>query len=148
MLAIDPYWTSSRGNIRRRREGGQTARAAAPAGMLRRVAVLPDSSTASAPRRQLTLLDTTCIIVGIIIGAGFFETPPQIAAAGGTGLLMALWVAGGAMALVGALCYAELAAAYPRDGGEYVFLTQAFGRRIGFLYAWAWFFVVRPGNLG
>jgi amino acid transporter len=52
------------------------------------------------------------------------------------------------MALVGALCYAELAAAYPRDGGEYVFLTQAFGRRVGFLYAWAWFWVVRPGNLG
>jgi amino acid transporter len=103
----------------------------------------------AAPRRQLTLLDTTCIIVGIIIGAGFFETPPQIAAAAGApGLVMGLWVAGGAMALVGALCYAELAGAYPRDGGEYVFLTRAYGPRTGFLYAWAWFWVVRPGNLG
>ena len=110
-----------------------------------------DATTAGAavPRRQLTLLDSTSIIVGIIIGAGFFETPPQIAAgAGGPALLMALWAAGGAMALVGALCYAELAGAYPRDGGEYVFLTRAYGRRVGFLYAWSWFWVVRPGNLG
>jgi amino acid transporter len=106
-------------------------------------------ATSPSPRRQLTLLDSTSIIVGIIIGAGFFETPPQIAAgAGGVGLLLALWVAGGAMALVGALCYAELATAYPRDGGEYVFLTRAYGRRVGFLYAWSWFWVVRPGNLG
>ena len=50
--------------------------------------------------------------------------------------------------LTGALCYAELAGAYPRDGGEYVFLTEAYGRRTGFLYAWAWFWVVRPGNIG
>src|SRR3954462_6278414 len=111
--------------------------------MLRRVAAVLDYSVApapAAPRRQLTLLDTTCIIVGIIIGAGFFETPPQIAAAaGGPLLLMALWVAGGALALVGALCYAELAGTYPRDGGEYVFLTRAYGPRTGFLYAWAWF---------
>jgi amino acid transporter len=102
-----------------------------------------------APRRQLTLFDTTCIIVGIIIGAGFFETPPQIAdAAGSAPLVLALWAAGGGIALVGALCYAELTAAYPHDGGEYVFISRAFGRRAGFLYAWAWFWVVRPGNLG
>ena len=107
------------------------------------------SGQTPAPRRQLTLLDSTSIIVGIIIGAGFFETPPQIAAgAGGVASLLALWAAGGAMALVGALCYAELATAYPRDGGEYVFLTRAYGRRVGFLYAWSWFWVVRPGNLG
>ena len=106
-------------------------------------------STAAAPRRQLSLLDSACIIVGIIIGAGFFETPPQIAAgAASPTVLLGLWAAGGAMALVGALCYAELAGAYPQDGGEYVFLTRAYGRRVGFLYAWSWFWVVRPGNLG
>lgn len=101
------------------------------------------------PRPQLSLFDTTCIIVGIIIGAGFFETPPQIAAAAASpALLLALWAAGGAVALVGALCYAELAGMYPQDGGEYVFITRAYGRRMGFLYAWAWFWVVRPGNIG
>ena len=105
--------------------------------------------TAAAARRRLTLLDTACIIVGIIIGAGFFETPPQIAAAAGsTTLVLALWAAGGIVALVGALCYAELTAAYPQDGGEYVFISRAFGGRWGFLYAWVWFWVVRPGNIG
>jgi amino acid transporter len=103
----------------------------------------------ASPRRQLTLFDTTCIIVGIIIGAGFFESLPLIAAsAGSVPLLLGLWVAGGLVAFVGALCYAELAAAYPKDGGEYVFISRAFGNRLGFLYAWAWFWVVRPGNLG
>ena len=103
----------------------------------------------AAPRRELSLFDTTCIIVGIIIGAGFFETPPQVAAAaGGPALLLAVWAAGGAVALTGALCYAELAGAYPRDGGEYVFVSEAYGRRAGFLYAWAWFWVVRPGTIG
>ena len=109
----------------------------------------PTNEPSGSPRRRLTLFDTTCIIVGIVIGAGFFETPPAIAAAcAGPRLLLGLWAAGGAVALVGALCYAELATAYPRDGGEYVFISRAFGGRLGFLYAWAWFWVVRPGNLG
>jgi amino acid transporter len=108
---------------------------------------LPDP--APSPRRRLTLLDCTCIIVGIIIGAGFYETTPQVArGAGGAAALLAVWLVGGAVSLVGALCYAELTAAYPRDGGEYVFLTRAFGRRAGFLFAWAGFWVVRPGNIG
>ena len=108
-----------------------------------------DYDVEAVPRRRLTLFDTTCIIVGIIIGAGFFESPPLIAAsAGSVPLLLGLWVAGGFVAFVGALCYAELAGAYPKDGGEYVFISRAFGDRLGFLYAWAWFWVVRPGNLG
>ena len=102
-----------------------------------------------APRRQLTLFDSTCIIVGIIIGAGFYQTTPQVArSVGGMVPLLAVWLIGGAVALIGALCYAELTAAYPHDGGEYVFLTRAFGRRAGFLFAWGGFWVVRPGNIG
>lgn len=109
----------------------------------------PVEKASGAPRPQLSLFDTTCIIVGIIIGAGFFQTPPQVAAAAASpALLLALWAAGGAVALVGALCYAELAGMCPQDGGEYVFITRAYGRRTGFLYAWAWFWVVRPGNIG
>ena len=109
----------------------------------------PDDVPDAAPRRQLTLLDSTSIIVGIIIGAGFYETTPQVArAVGGVGPVLAVWLLGGAISLVGALCYAELTSAYPRDGGEYVFLTRAFGRRVGFLFAWGGFWVVRPGNVG
>ena len=102
-----------------------------------------------APRRQLTLLDSTCIIVGIIIGAGFYASTPQVArSVGGFWPLLGAWLLGGAISLAGALCYAELTSAYPRDGGEYVFLARAFGPRAGFLFAWAGFWVVRPGNIG
>ena len=55
---------------------------------------------------------------------------------------------GGLLSLVGALVYAELATAYPEAGGDYVYLTRAFGRRLGFLFGWAQLWVVRPGSIG
>ena len=61
---------------------------------------------------------------------------------------MGVWVIGAVFSLIGALCYAELATAYPKEGGDYVFLTEAFGRKIGFLFAWAQFWIVRPGSIG
>lgn len=103
----------------------------------------------AAPRRQLTLFDSTCLIVGIIIGAGIYSSSPTIA-----GLtpnltwLMGLWLLGGALSLIGALCYAELATAYPKEGGDYVYLTRAMGRRVGFLFAWCQLWIVRPGSIG
>jgi amino acid transporter len=62
--------------------------------------------------------------------------------------MVGLWAAGGLLSLIGALCYAELATAYPHDGGDYVYLTRAFGRPMGFLFAWAQFWIVRPGSIG
>ncbi len=110
----------------------------------------PASATsAAAPKRQLTLFDSTCIIVGIIIGAGIYETSPLIAQnVASLRWLIAVWVLGGLLSLVGALCYAELATAYPKSGGDYVYLTRGFGRPIGFLFAWAQLWVVRPGSIG
>lgn len=103
----------------------------------------------AAPKPQLTLFDCTCIIVGIIIGAGIFEATPNIARSVASPLmLLAAFALGGVISLIGALCYAELATAYPREGGDYVFLTRAYGRRTGFLFAWSEFWVVRPGNIG
>ena len=61
---------------------------------------------------------------------------------------MAVWTVGGVFTLIGALCYAEMATAYPRSGGDYVFLTEAFGRKLGFVFAWVQFWIVRPGTLG
>ncbi len=90
-----------------------------------------------------------CIIVGIIIGAGIFKTAASIAGCvGGLGELVGVWTAGGVIALSGALCYAELTTRYPADGGDYVFLTQAYGRGIGFLFAWSQFWILRPANVG
>lgn len=100
-------------------------------------------------RRRLGLLDATSIIVGVIVGVGFLQSSPDIAsAAGSAGWTFAVWALGGLTALLGAACYAELATMLPRDGGEYVFLTLAFGRRVGFLFAWTALLVVRPGNVG
>lgn len=108
-----------------------------------------ESSKLAAPRRQLSLFDSTCIIVGIIIGAGIYEAVPLVAGAtGGLWPSTLCWLAGGLIVMVGAACYAELATTWPREGGDYVYLTKAFGRRAGFLFAWAEFWVVRPGNVG
>jgi amino acid transporter len=103
----------------------------------------------SLPRRELTLFDTTSIIVGIIIGSGIYEAVPRIAAAvDSPQVFLATWLLGGLFALMGSLCYAELAAAWPEEGGDYVFLTRAFGRPVGFLFAWTAFWVIRPGSVG
>lgn len=101
------------------------------------------------PRRQLSTFDATCIIVGIIIGSGIYKTTPIIAGMVGSPLgLIAAWVLGGIVAFLGALCYAELTTTYPDEGGDYVFLTRAYGRQAGFLFAWAEYWIVRPGNVG
>jgi Amino acid permease len=71
------------------------------------------------------LWDTICIIVGIIIGIGIFQTPPGIFARSDSSLqALGVWVLGGSLCIVGGLCFAELAATYPRSGGEYVYLTR------------------------
>lgn len=106
-------------------------------------------SQPAAPKRQLTLFDSTCIIVGIIIGAGIYESTPAIAQhVPGLGWLVAVWLLGGLCSLIGALCYAELATAWPEEGGDYVYLTRAFGHSAGFLFAWAQLWIVRPGSIG
>jgi len=112
-----------------------------------------------APRKELTLFDSTCLIVGIIIGAGIYQMAPEIARgaqgpwgfddalAGGVWLLFALWIAGGLLSLCGALGYAELASAYPREGGDYIYLSRAYGPWAGFLFGWVQLSVVRPGDI-
>jgi APA family basic amino acid/polyamine antiporter len=100
------------------------------------------------PKRELSLFDSTCLIVGIIIGAGIYRSAPDIAkgAACWWGVL-AIWAVGGLLSLCGALGYAELATAYPREGGDYVYLTRAYGRWAGFLFGWIQLTVVRPGDI-
>src|SRR3972149_4470921 len=103
----------------------------------------------AAPRRELTLFDSTSIIVGIIIGAGIYRSSPSVAQCAPDALwLIGLWLLGGVLSLIGALCYAELATAYPQEGGDYVYLTRALGRAVGFLFAWCQLWIVRPGSIG
>ena len=111
-----------------------------------------DDSTKShdqANQRELSLLDTTSIIVGIIIGAVVFQSAPAIAGAmPNLGWLLAAWFAGGVIAWVGALCYAEWATRCPDSGGDYHYLRRAFGPRVAWIFGWMQLLVIRPGSIG
>ncbi len=97
------------------------------------------------PRASLSVLDGIAIMVGIVVGTGIFRTPPLVASNVETEFaFMAVWLVGGLAVLIGALCYAELATAYPDAGGEYNFLKRAFGRRPALLFAWARCTVIQP----
>jgi APA family basic amino acid/polyamine antiporter len=98
---------------------------------------------------QLGLWDAVSIIIGIVIGAGIYETPPIVfKGVTGPGIALAVWAVAGLLCLVGALCYAELASTYPRLGGDYVYLTRAYGSAVGFLYGWAQLAVIQTGSIG
>jgi amino acid transporter len=102
----------------------------------------------AAPKPSLALVDAIALIVGLVIGAGIFETPALVAANTGTisGVLQ-IWVLGGVVSLLGALCYAELATTYPHVGGNYYYLKRAFGQPIATLFAWARMTVVQTGSI-
>src|SRR5262249_31484589 len=107
-----------------------------------------EHSRSHGPEAQLGLWDAVSIIVGIIIGVGIFVTPSTIfAQAPHPAIAIGLWILGGVLALLGALCFAELASAYPRSGGEYIYLTRAFGPLTGFLFAWSQLTVTRSGSI-
>jgi len=102
----------------------------------------------AAPRQTLSMTDACAMIVGLIVGAGIFGTPSIVAGAvGDTGTLIAVWVIGGVFSIIGALCYAELATAFPSAGGEYHFIQRAFGRSLAFLYGWARMTVIVAGSI-
>lgn len=100
------------------------------------------------PKQELTLFDSTCLIVGIIIGAGVYQMAPDIAKGAGSAWgVLGIWLLGGLLSLCGALTYAELATTYPHEGGDYVYLSKAYGPWAGFLFGWAQFAIVRPGDI-
>jgi amino acid transporter len=100
------------------------------------------------PQRALSRLDAIALVVGIVVGAGIFKTPSVVAAGAGTpGIALLLWLVGGATSFVGALCYAELVAAFPHPGGEYHFLMRAYGRPPAFLFAWSRLTVIQTGSI-
>jgi len=103
---------------------------------------------AAQPKRELSLFDSTCIIVGIIIGAGIYQMAPDIAKGAGSWWgVLALWAVAGLLSLFGALGYAELATAYPKEGGDYVYLSRAYGPWAGFLFGWGQLAIIRPGDI-
>lgn len=107
------------------------------------------SSQTKQYQKKLTLWDTINIIIGIVIGVSIFKVPSLVFAnAGSIEAGVIIWCLGGFLMLAGALCYAELASALPETGGDYVFLSKTYGRGTGFLFGWAQFVAINPGNIG
>jgi amino acid transporter len=103
---------------------------------------------AAAPRETLSLIDGMVIVVGMVVGIGVFATPSLVAQfAGSSASYLGLWLLGGALTLIGALCYAELATAFPHAGGEYHFLSRAYGRGTALMFAWARCTVIQTGAI-
>ncbi|HEV3468626.1 MAG TPA: amino acid permease [Pyrinomonadaceae bacterium] len=97
-------------------------------------------------KRQLGLKTAAALVVGEVIAVGIFLTPAGMAKSLGSPLwLLLVWLVAGAMALCGALSYGELAARFPEAGGGYVYLREAYGRPVAFLYGWMAFLVMDPG---
>jgi APA family basic amino acid/polyamine antiporter len=106
------------------------------------------STEAAAPRPALRVVDAVALVVGIVVGAGIFRTPSLVASnLGSEGAVILAWFAGGVISLLGAMCYAELASAYPHPGGDYHYLTRAFGRNVAFLFGWARLTVIPTGSI-
>ena len=102
----------------------------------------------SSPLPTFTSLSSVAVIVGIVVGIGIFRLPPIVAGNAESGMQFLLfWVAGGAISLLGALCYAELASSHPDSGGEYHFLSKAYGPGVGFLFTWGRMTVIQTGSL-
>jgi APA family basic amino acid/polyamine antiporter len=99
-------------------------------------------------KRQLTLQDATFLVVASVVGSGIFLTPGTIAdRLPHAGLILSVWMAGGLISLAGALANAELGAMYPRAGGDYVYLREAFHPMAGFLVGWLSFFAIFAGTI-
>jgi APA family basic amino acid/polyamine antiporter len=106
----------------------------------------PDSSPKLV--RELGLIDATMIVVGSMIGSGIFITSAESSRLiGSPGWLLAAWALAGLLTVTGALCCSELAAMMPQAGGQYIFLREAYGPPVGFLFGWSTFLVVQTGTI-
>ena len=102
----------------------------------------------AAPRASLSTLDAAAMLVGIVIGIGIFKTPSLVANfVPSETVFIGLWLLGGFVTFVGALCYAELGSSRPSAGGEYQFLKEAYGPSVSVLFAWARCSVIQPGAI-
>src|SRR2546426_9331188 len=111
---------------------------------------MSETKTASQQKlvRGLGLIDATMIVIGSMIGSGIFITSAESSRlSGAPGWLLLAWALAGLLTITGALCCSELATMMPRAGGVYIFLREAYGRSIGFLYGWTLFLVIQTGTI-
>ncbi len=100
------------------------------------------------PNPNFSVVEAGAIVVGIVIGVGIFKTPALVAANVDSEVnFLLIWFWGGLISVLGALCYAELATAYPHPGGEYYYLIRSFGKEIALLFAWGRLSVMQTGSI-
>src|SRR6267154_5934031 len=98
--------------------------------------------------RELNVWHAVAIVAGTIIGSGIFRVPGvMMKDVGSAGMVYLVWIVGGLLSFAGALTYAELGSLKPWAGGEYVYVRDAYGPLPGFLYAWTWFLIAKPGSI-
>lgn len=108
-----------------------------------------ESSEGAALKKALGPGSAVLVTVGAMVGSGIFKTPHEVALfVGGPYAMLALWAAGGALSLLGALTYAEIGAALPETGGLYAHLKHAWGKAAGFVFGWAMAVVLVPSSVG
>ncbi|HCC59520.1 MAG TPA: amino acid transporter, partial [Solibacterales bacterium] len=108
----------------------------------------PETLTPAKLPRQLGWFDATMIVMGGIVGSGIFINPYVVARQVHTPfLILGVWILGGVLALLGALIYAELATLLPGTGGQYVYLREAFGPMVAFIYGWGLLLVTGTGGV-
>jgi len=121
-------------DIERRPAGADTANASPP--------------QSGRPARHLSIFDAVCVVVGIVVATGIFKSPQLVAAnTAGPWSMLGAWAFGGFLCFCGALTYADLAAACPGFGGEYLYLSRSLGRGVGFLFVWARMTVIQTGAI-
>lgn len=104
--------------------------------------------TESGFKREIKLFDAIMIVAGTMIGSGIFIVSSDIARnVGSSGYLLLIWVVTGFITIAGALSYGELASMFPKAGGQYVYLREAWGKPVAFLYAWTLFLVIQTGTI-
>ena len=99
-------------------------------------------------KRELGLLDGTMLVVGSMIGSGIFiVSSDMVRQLGSAGWLIAMWVLTGTITVIAAVSYGELSAMFPKAGGQYVYIKEAYGKLVGFLYGWSFFAVIQTGTI-
>lgn len=107
-----------------------------------------NKQTGGQPLITFNNLSAIAVIIGIVIGIGIFRLPPIVAQQAASDFqFIGFWISGGVISLLGALCYAELAASKPNAGGEYYFLKEAYGTLPGFFFSWGRMTVIQTGSI-
>ncbi len=100
------------------------------------------------PQPSFNVIEAGAVVIGVVIGVGIFKTPALVAANVDSEItFLLIWLFGGLISFIGALCYGELASAYPHPGGEYHYLMRSFGKEIALLFAWARLSVMQTGSI-